>query len=178
MNISETIKDISKKNSSLFIFLLLSFELFCQNKLNNTAISKQEIYGNWLVCKYLPCKVSALSQEQVNNLLKGRIIIYPNLSVIFGDTCRALKLSCVKRESRTFLKQEIGIDKGDLGIYLDSIIVYDIGCNMTPSYSSNIYPNYSFYIFTGNKKDLFIRYQGVIFQLQRNTKKKKMNKDD
>lgn len=154
---------------SIILFAFISINcasIKATDDLKKQLGNNDDVYGKWHIINFVSMPISALTDEEIIKL-KNRIIAFEEKSAImFNDTCSMPIYKRSTKSTSAFLSKEIRLSPKDLDITVDSLDLIDLRCNVAPKYFDNDSPEFNYYVFTDRKK-LFIKYQGVIFILEK-----------
>lgn len=113
------------------LFMMATFASFSQNNLKQTNLLKH-LLGCWTVKSFQYLPVSAINEKEANNLLNKNICLQHRKAIIFDVEASLPTYNFSIIRSNSYLHNEYGVTKTELGIISDSLIMINIKSSASP----------------------------------------------
>lgn len=162
-------KSLNKKAGCLLfmIVFLLAFNVVrSSNKSNKNLSPVGFIYGKWKITKVVEGAVSGSSEDEVESYIGMYILLEPKLAMAFGDSCTSPNYSFDTVNTDTYLTEGFrGIDKNDLSIITNKIVIITISCKWKSTYRKASIGCADFIKI--NDKEMIVGYSGNCYFLSK-----------
>lgn len=128
-------------------------------KANQAEFLPSSFYGVWKVKDYQPCSVSALSQQEIQGLLKEQVAYYEDRFLQNG--------ALIETENFGYEFSFLTLDEIMDGYRVDLSDWQEENTELAEGTISDLNECFGKYFFTAGQDNLWVYYEGVFFQMEK-----------